>query len=99
MVTRTSVNIEAIARRFDTAMHGVVGVRELWALQSKDTLELWLLADNISPDDERRLYQIGIDLMVDHPCIDFHILNSRYFTPETNLSAMVPANADLLPLR
>jgi len=99
MVTRTSVDIEAIARRFDVAMHGVAGVRELWVLQSDDTLELWLLTDDIVPDDERRLYQIGVDLMVEHPGMDFHILNPRFFVPGTNLSAFIPANAELFSLQ
>ncbi|MDQ3549453.1 MAG: hypothetical protein M3439_11620 [Chloroflexota bacterium] len=95
------MDIEAIARRFDMAMHGVAGVRELWATQSDNALELWLLIDSINPDDERRLFQIGVDMMVEnlHRDINLHVLNPRFFTPETDLRAMIPANADLLPLR
>jgi hypothetical protein len=99
MVTRTSVDIEAIARQFNTEQHGVAGIRELWALQSDEALELWLLTDDIDVDDERRLYQVGVDLMSDDPSIDFHILHPGYFVPGTNMAAMVPANAIRLPLQ
>jgi hypothetical protein len=98
MVTRTRVDIEAIARLFNTVQHGVAGIRELRARQSDKTLELWLITENISLDDERRLYQIGVDLMGDDPSIDFHVLSARYFVPGTNLSALVPADAERLPL-
>lgn len=101
MVTRTSVDIEAIARRFDRAMHGVAGVRDLWATQSDNALELWLLTDSISPDDERCLFQIGVDVMTENLPLDvnLHVLNPRFFTPETNLRRMIPADAERLPLQ
>lgn len=99
MVTRTAVDIEAIARQFDTVQHGVAGIRELRARQSDKMLELWLITESISLDDERRLYQIGVDLMADDPSIDFHVLSARYFVPGTNLSALVPADAERLPLK
>jgi len=96
MITRTSIDIEAIARRFDMAAHGVAGIRELWALQSDRALELWLLTEDIEPDNERRMFQVGVDVMAEHPGvdIDFHVLNPRFYVPGTDLPAMIPADAE-----
>ena len=101
MAVQPAIDARTLGLRYAEEIAGERGVEELWVYQHPDTVEMWLITDDLDFDAQSRFDEALIGLYDAFPSarVRFHLWSPQRFDEGYDFRSLVRRGAEQIPLR